>query len=223
LIKLINHDNNVSYMNIFFISIMPLFYWAVQNLFDNQDVGRRDIIIPFILGFVIAVPIQLLYWAMDIYFALTWKPIELFFYTFLNKEGFLYYPIILLILFLYRRKNDGSLYIREIAAIFCGYFFLLAVVDFLTTSTYSSYDLLMLPLLRIVTLLTASLLINRFLSAFGKMRYFLLTGIALLPLVLNIFPLLFLLNKLTIGIVLFIPVLLLSLLFSYSEIQGAEF
>ena len=206
-------------MFIFYLTAMPLFYWAVQSLFDNQNVRVTDILGPAFLGLVIAIPVQMLYWAMDVYFDLKWGGAGVYFYSLLNREGFFYFPLVGLILFLYRRKDDGSLYIREFFGFFTGYYFLLALVDTMHGNVLTSYYVLILPLLRIITVLISGFLINRYLRYKGNARYYTLAVIIGVPFILNIFPMFYILKMNLLFYLIFIPFFIGTLVCSQLELQ----
>ena len=205
LYKPLNHDNNVLNMILFYISTMPLFYWFLQRFFDNGDVRVIDILKPFAAGLVFAFPVILFYWAIDVYFGLKWNAPGLYFYTLFNKEGFIYFPLLALILGLYWKKNGRDLYLRELLGIFCGYFFMFAIIDTLNGDVFTTYDLILLPLVRFITMAGASLLINRFMRASGNSRYMIIATLVAFPLILNFLPLLYLLNKTILFYLVFIP------------------
>ena len=197
-------------MNLFFISVMPLIYWAVQSLFENTNVSIKDILLPFIYGVVVAVPVILLYWAMDVYFFLSWNPAGLYFYTLLNKEGFIFYPLTVLLAIVFRKKDDGTFYLREFFGLFCGYFFLISSIELMTGEIFSVYDLLLLPLVRFITLSSASVLLNRLIRSSGRVKYYYGAALFLLPLILNFLILFEYLNKAVLFYLIFIPVLLMA-------------
>ncbi len=205
-------------MNIFYLAFMPVFYWAVQSQFVKSDVRILDIIKPFLLGFVIGVPMQLLYWAFDVYFQLNWNAPGVYFFTFFNKEGFIYFPFAAILFLFYRTKDDGAFYIREMLGLFTGYFFLFAFVDVISENALTSYELIYLSLVRLMMLLTASALLNRAIAYKGKKKIYLLGGLVALPFVFNFLPLFFLLNKLLIFHLILIPLLLSVLVLFYMEL-----
>ena len=216
----LNHDNSNNRMNIFYLILLPLFYWGIQHLFLNENVRLTDILKPFFLGLALAVPMQLLYWAFDIYFSLNWTASGIYFYTFFNQEGFIYLPFIAILICYFRKNTDGNLYIREILGFFSGYYFLFSFVDILTGSALTSYDLIYLPIIRMALMLTATVLFNRFLGYQGKTKIIMLTVIIVLPFIFNIFPLFFILNRILVFHLIFIPVFISALIFFYLEIQN---
>ncbi len=201
---------------------MPLFYWGIQNLFSFEKVRLTDVLKPCFIGLCLAVPMQLLYWAFDIYFSLNWSGTGIFFFSFFNKEGFLYLPFAAYLFFHYRKSSAGNLYIREILGFFAGYYFLFAFIDVLTGEARTSYDLIYLPIQRLSLMLSASLLLNRFLGEKDRIKYAYLAAILLLPFLYNMIPVLFLVNRLLIGHIIFIPIVLASFIFFYLEIQKSQ-
>ena len=220
LYKPLNHDNNDVSMILFYLSFMPLFYLSVQRQFDNDDVRLMDILIPFVTGLIFAVPVILLYWAMDVYFGLKWNPAGLYFYTFFNKEGFLYFPLLALLFFRYRKEDGNGLYLRELMGLFCGYFFMIAFIETLNGTVLTGYDLILMPLIRFITMAAAALLFNRFMRAAGNIRYHLAAALLILPFILNFLPLLHLLNWILVFYLLFVPAFLATIFFCYLEMRG---
>ena len=201
---------------------MPLFYWGLQNLFSFEKVRLTDILKPCFIGLCLAIPMQLLYWAFDIYFSLSWSGNGIYFYSFFNKEGFFYFPLMAYLLFHYRKSSVDSHYIREILGYFAGYYFLFAFIDVVTGYAVTSYDLIYLPLQRLSLMLSVSILLNRYLGLKDRVKYNYLAGMAALPFLYNIIPVLFLLNRLILAHTVFIPLILVSLIYFYLEIQKSQ-
>ena len=207
-------------MNLYFISVMPLIYWAVQSLFENSNVRIKDILLPFIYGLVIAIPVILLYWALDIYFYLSWSPSGLYFYTLLNKEGFIFYPLTVLLAVVFWKKHSEAFYLREFFGFFCGYYFFINAIELMTGETYSVYDLLLLPSIRFITLSSASILLNRLLRSVGRVKYYYAAALISLPLILNFLILFEFLNKTILFYLVFTPLLLIAVAGPILETQN---
>jgi len=183
-------------MVIFLIGSLPLFYWSIQYFFNNENVRLQDQLRPFLFGVLAAVPAVLLYWALDVYFKLSWKPLRLFFYTFMNKEGLIYIPIILFLFFLYKPGKFRGIPLREFTGWLCGYYTLFGIMEtMIYRDALSGYQLILLPVVRIITILSASVLLGRSLTETDRTRRVVFRiFLALLPLVLNAVPLTDLMN-----------------------------
>lgn len=191
------HDNNTLNMVVFLLAVMPLTYWGIQYLFDQDNVRMADRILPFFYGFITAIPVILLKWALDVYFPLNWNPLGIYVFAFFNKEGIILYPILILLFLLFRKKSYSGIPLRELTAWFCGFYFMIALSEALVLRNAATpYAALLLPMLRIFTVLIMTTLLVRSMHAYSNVMKIIYTVLYFTaPLILNFIPVLDILNK----------------------------
>jgi len=209
-------------MVIFLVSLMPLFYWQIQYLYSNENVRFIDRILPFFSGILLAVPVILTQWALDVYFRLNWNPAGIYFYTFFNKDGIIIYPLITVLYFVYKRKSYSGTPLRELTGWFTGFYFLVSLTEALVlTPAVNPYTALINPVIRLISLMLLSVILVRALHSHKSNLkiYFLLVYFAL-PLVLNFLPILYLMHKTLFFYILFLLTGCLSLTAYLMENRG---
>lgn len=184
-------------MIVFLLCLMPLFYWGIQYLFDNDNVRMADRVLPFFLGLLAAVPIVLMQWALDVYFPLNWTPAGIYFFALLNKEGFILYPFLVLLIIIFKKKSYSGIPMRELTGWFCGYYFMFSLSESLILrGAVNPYDAVLNPVIRLIYILSFTTILIRFLHEKKtniKILYLILYLI--LPLIFNFLPVLSILNK----------------------------
>jgi len=191
------HDNNTPNMIVFLVALMPLFYWQIQYLYNNDNVRFTDRILPFFFGLVLSIPVILAQWALDVYFPLKWSAMGIYLYTFFNKEGFIVYPVLIILFLYFRKKSYNGIPLREITGWFAGFYFMISLSEALVlTPAVNPYTALINPLCRLFYIMLLSVFLVRALHDNNKkMKIFYLAGFFSLPLILNTLPVLNLLNK----------------------------
>ncbi|MDA3958568.1 hypothetical protein, partial [Oceanispirochaeta sp.] len=131
-----------------------------------------------------------------VYFSLNWSPLGVYVFSFFNKDGFIIYPLIVLLFFAFRKKSYNGIPLRELTAWFCGYYFMFALSESIVMrGAMIPYDAILNPLLRLFQLLLFSVLLVRYLhETRPNFKLFYILTYFLLPWILNFLPTLNLLN-----------------------------
>ncbi|WP_210411549.1 hypothetical protein [Oceanispirochaeta crateris] len=181
-----------------------------------------DRVLPFFYGFLAAIPIVLLQWALDVYFPLQWNPLGIFMYCFFNKEGFIIYPLLLLLFFTFKKKSYNGIPLRELTAWFCGYYFMFSLSESLILDgAMTPFGAVLNPLIRLFTLMILSTLLVRALhEAISKKKYLYTSLYFLAPVVLNFLPVFHLINNSILFYLMFFLIGILSVVLYLLESRG---
>ncbi|MDC7234538.1 MAG: hypothetical protein PQJ58_15000 [Spirochaetales bacterium] len=210
-------------MVVFLLTLMPLSYWAVQYLFDQDNVRMTDRILPFFYGLVVAVPVILFQWGLDVYFPLNWSPMGIYSYTFFNKEGIILYPVLLFLFLIFRKKSYTGIPLRELTAWLCGYYFMFSISEALVLkAAVTPYTAVLLPLIRLFTVLLAAVLLCRSFLSEGNVKKTVFTVLLfVLPLFLNALPVMNIVNRMVLFYITLIILGGASKVLYYLESRGA--
>lgn len=208
-------------MVVFLITLMPLSYWGIQYLFDQDNVRLTDRILPLFSGVVAAVPLILFSWALDVYFPLSWNSLGIYVYAFFNREGIIIYPLMIFLFLLFRKKSYSGIPLRELTAWFCGFYFMISLSEALVLKgAVSPYSAVLLPLMRLFSLFLLSTLLVRSLHSEGVIKRIYRVIFFLIPLILNFIPVLDILNKKVLFYLFFILFALISTTLYFLESRG---
>ncbi len=209
-------------MVVFLIFLMPLSYWGVQYIFDNDNVRMGDRLFPFFSGMAFAIPVILMQWAVDIYFPLRWSAAGIYFHCFFNKEAFIAYPVLLLLFFFFRKREYSGSPLRELSAWLFGYYFFISLSEALIfRGAFDGYGAVMIPLVRLFTILLFSVvLVRSFHNSSSNRSILFRVTLFVLPLVLNILPLMNIMRKPWVVAVLITLLGAVSLVLYYQESRG---
>jgi len=209
-------------MVVFLTALMPLFYWQIQYLFNDDNVRFSDRVLPFFFGLLLAIPVILAQWAIDVYFPLNWTPLGIYLFTFFNKDGIIVYPILIVLFLYFRKKSYNGIPLRELTGWFSGYYFMISLSEALVLSpAVTPYAALVNPVLRLFYIMLFSVFLVRiFHEKRKRMKIFFLTGYFVLPLILNALPVLNLLHKSLFFYIIFILTGLVSSVLYLMENRG---
>lgn len=209
-------------MVVFLLLLMPLSYWAVQYCFDQDNVRKIDAVLPFFYGFILAIPMILFQWAIDVYFPLSWSAAGVYVYTFFSKEGVLIYPVLLVLFLSFRKKAYSGIPLRELTAWFCGYYFLIALTEALTIrGAITPHSAVLLPLFRLFMVFLSSVFLVRALHAYkGYVKTIFSVLYFTTPLVLLFIPLTDLVNRRVLSYLLLTVLGAVSMVLYYMESRG---
>ena len=209
-------------MVVFLIALLPLSYWALQYIFDNDNVRMRDRLIPFFSGVALAIPVILMQWAVDIYFPLRWSAAGIYFHCFFNKEAFMAYPVLIFLFLVFRKKEYSGTALRELSTWLFGYYFFISLSEALILrSAFDGYGSVLLPMIRLFSVLIFSMLLVRSLQCVSaNMKIVNAVLLFILPLVLNMLPVLNVLRKTWILAALLSVYAVISMVLYYLESRG---
>jgi hypothetical protein len=209
-------------MVVFLLTLMPLTYWGIQYLFDQDNVHMSDRIRPLFYGLVAAIPVILLAWALDVYFPLNWNPLGIYVFTFFNKEGIIVYPIMFILFFIFRNKSYVGIPLRELTAWFCGFYFLFAFSEALILrEAVSPYIAVIVPLMRVFTIFILTTLLVRSLHAYSSRAKLIYTILFFaVPFIINFIPVLYVSNRDFLFYLSFISFGILSMVLFFMESRG---
>lgn len=213
-------------MILFLLFSIPLTFLLVNHCFNNYNIKKRAIALPFFYGMFLSIPILLLYWAFFDSFVNSWSSAGLYFHSFLNRDGIfaLYIVTVLLCYFLFVEKPQKAERLREITAIVMGLFFSIALYDSLAAEAwYGHLELFILPINRISTVFLISLLISRTLKSYDWWKYFWIGLAVAVPFLMVFLPVMFLSNLSLISVVLSILLLVGSSSVYVLESKGRLF
>lgn len=210
-------------MILFLLLSIPLTYLLINSFYNNQNIKIRIIVLPFISGIILAIPLLLIYWVFFHSFFNNWSPSSLYLYYFFKKDGLtgVYAVLVVSLYFFFYSKPIKESRLREITAFLSGLYFVLSFYDTLVTeSWYGNLELFMFPAARISSIFLLSILLSRTIGRFDWTKY-LLIGLALLvPILTTFIPVLYVINVRSISFI-YLIILLGSSLFMYIlEMKG---
>lgn len=210
-------------MILFLLFSIPLTYLFVNNFFNNHNIKKRAIALPFIYGMVLSIPILLFYWSFLKYFVNSWSAVRLYFYYFFNKDGIvgLYSIAVIMCIFLFIKKPSKAKIMREITAFIMGLYFSIAVYDTLAAEAwYGSLELFIIPILRISSIFLISILITRSLKSIDWWRYIWMGLAVVVPLFMTFIPVMFVSNQSVFSVVSSLLILVVSSVLYVFEVKG---
>jgi hypothetical protein len=208
---------------LFLLFSIPLTYLLVNNFFNNRNILKRSLLMPFIYGMALSIPILLLYWSFFQSFFNNWTSAGLFFYYFFNIDGIfgIYIIAIICLLFVIVEKPMEASRLREITAYVMGLYFTIAIYDSLMQeSWYGSLELFILPLLRISSAFLISIFLNRALTFSDWKRYLWIGSALLIPVLMVFVPLMSVVNMNFVAVIVSITLLTASTILYILEIEG---
>ena len=208
---------------LFTLFSIPLTYLIVNAFYNNNNIKKRVIVLPFVFGMILSIPILLLYWSFFQSFFNNWTTTGLFFYYFFNRDGIigLYIVIVIYLLFTFVEKKQKESQLREITAYFMGLFFTIAIYDSLVAeSWYGMLELFLIPITRLSSILLISLFIAKSLKKLDWQKYLLLGFALLVPVLMVFVPVMFVSNLILISIIISILIFGGSAVLYLLELKG---
>lgn len=213
-------------MILFSLFSIPLTYLIVNSFFNNYNIRKRTVFLPFVYGMTLSIPILILYWLFFQSFFNNWSPLSLYFFHFLNRDGAvgIYIVLVLLFILLYLNKGTGESRLREITAYLAGLYFTMAIYDFLVAENwYGGLELLLIPIVRISSILLISVLISKVIS-FPDWRRYLWGGLSLLvPVITTFISVTYVINLVFFSVVISLLLLICSIIMYSLEYKGKFF
>jgi len=211
---------------LFLLFSIPLTYLLVNNFFNNRNLKKRTLLLPFILGMTLSIPILLLYWSFFQSFFNNWTSAGLYFYYFFNLDGIfgIYVVLIICLLFIFVEKPTKISQLREISAYVLGLYFTISLYDTMVQeSWYGSLELFVMPILRISSALLLSIFISRSLKLMDWKRYLWIGSAVLIPVLLVFVPVMYVANMSFVAVIFSALLLSVSTLLYSLEIRGRLF
>lgn len=181
-----------------------------------------DRILPLLYGLVVAIPVILFAWALDVYFPLNWNPLGIYVFTFFNKEGLILYPIMITLFFIFKNKSYIGIPLRELTAWFCGFYFMFAFSESLIyREAVSPYTAVIIPLMRVFTIFIMTTLLVRSLHTYSNRAKVIYTILFFaVPFILNFIPVFYVTNRDFLFYLSFVSFGILSMVLFFLESRG---
>lgn len=178
-------------MHLFLLFSIPLTFLLINSFFNNEDIRKRKILMPFLLGVVFSIPFYLIYWSFFSSIFNNWTSSSLFFHYFINRDGLasLYITIVIILVYTFGIKKISVSRLREFTAYNAGFFWTLCLYDVLTAEEwFGPLELFFIPLLRLVLLMVLSIHFNRYLQSSDWKKYMWVAGAVLAPFLTTVVP-----------------------------------
>lgn len=219
----ISNEAGGSGLILFLLFSIPLTYLIVNSLFNNQNIKKRIVIMPFASGMIISIPILVLYWAFFDSFFNNWTSAGLYFYHFFNRDGLvgIYAVIIFSLYYFFLAKDIKESMLREITGYLSGLYFIIAIYDSLVVENwYGNLELFLVPMARISAILLISLFFSRTLKCIDWKKYLWIGLAVIIPVLISFIPVMYVSNLKTISVVFTIIFFCSTVIVYYLEIKG---
>jgi hypothetical protein len=182
-------------MTLFSVLAIPLFSMGITTYYYKDRFSINLPLLTFLKGIICFFIALLFYLIIRSFFHQSYTGWGLYLYH-LVYDHFLYIVLSICGLFLFNGIPDGynqQENVFESYIFFSGFFTLVAFVDFIEYSKrFDFFILFLLPLLRISTILAVTIFLIQFINNTSYLRFAFLSGLILLPFILNLITVLFL-------------------------------
>ena len=178
-------------MFIFLLLTFPVFIFFLLHLERERStwvdfITFKDHGVPFVRGLLASLPALIVLFIFRTIFNETFNPAGLFFY-YLFSDHFIYIAVLSGIYLFFVHFFDGDDSYLSYSVFAGGFFTVVSIISVIQYyNQFDSYQLFLLPLLRLSAVFLTSCIVTRILSSDGLIKILLFSGVAAVPVGLGV-------------------------------------